>query len=79
MRSIFRGKGAMPSWEVKLNADWQEQALAYICYMTGRGRVDGSGNLCEASLAITPKYSTRSPEFEQLLACRLPSTKDEYR
>lgn len=40
MRSIFRGKGAMPSWEDKLPAHWLEQALAYIRYMAGEGSID---------------------------------------
>ncbi|MCU7944694.1 MAG: cytochrome c [Candidatus Thiodiazotropha sp. (ex Cardiolucina cf. quadrata)] len=30
MRSILKGKGAMPSWEAKLPAKWLEEALAYI-------------------------------------------------
>jgi mono/diheme cytochrome c family protein len=44
MRSIFRGKGAMPSWEDKLPAHWLEQALGYIRHMARKGKIDASGH-----------------------------------
>lgn len=44
MRSIFRGRGAMPSWENKLPADWLHNALAYIRYMARRGNIGATNN-----------------------------------
>lgn len=54
MRSIFRGKGAMPSWGNKLPDHWLEQALAYIRYMAGRGRIDAFGNWPEYYFIFPP-------------------------
>ena len=54
MRSIFKGRGAMPSWENKLPAQWLKHALAYIRHMARQGHVDALENWPEKYYIFAP-------------------------
>lgn len=54
MQSILRGRGAMPSWENKLPANWLEQALAYIRHMAQKGNVGALNNWPDRYFIFAP-------------------------
>ena len=54
LRSIFRGKGAMPSWQDKLPEQWLEQALAYIRHMSRTSAASNPENRPEYYYIFTP-------------------------
>jgi mono/diheme cytochrome c family protein len=57
LRSIFRGRGAMPSWEDKLPEDWLKQSLAYIRHMARKGVSRATGNRPERYYIFAPMGS----------------------
>lgn len=57
LRSIFNGRGAMPSWQGKLPEHWLEQALAYIRHMSRTRTASNPENRPEYYYIFAPSGS----------------------
>ena len=66
MRSILKGRGAMPSWENKLPVHWLEQALAYIRHMAISGNTGDHANMPDYYFIFSPPGSDPTANWRYL-------------